>query len=151
MATSSDLLEHARAISQDNLRRNSFQSSSPSSRGSLSGNNSREISRPNSRNGSFCEPLLHAKGGYAGREDDVFRAGETQPHILSSFQKLAFSGGHILNDIAASLWFTYLLVYLETTKVGNKLFFSHTKTIKLTRNNRQNERKEKVYGWHQAR
>lgn len=28
-------------------------------------------------------------------------------------QKLSFGTGHVLNDLAASVWFSYLLVYLQ--------------------------------------
>lgn len=32
---------------------------------------------------------------------------------ISWFQKFAFGTGHVLNDLCASVWFSYLLVYLQ--------------------------------------
>ena len=34
-------------------------------------------------------------------------------YSLSLCQKLSFGTGHILNDLCASVWFSYLLVYLQ--------------------------------------
>lgn len=36
---------------------------------------------------------------------------ESQPDILSKPRKFAFSVGHVLNDLTASMWFSYLLVF----------------------------------------
>ena len=33
---------------------------------------------------------------------------------LSFFVKLAYGTGHILNDMCASMWFTYLLIYFHS-------------------------------------
>lgn len=32
---------------------------------------------------------------------------------LSSLNKFSYSVGHILNDLTASMWFSYLLIYLH--------------------------------------
>lgn len=32
---------------------------------------------------------------------------------ISWGQKLSFGTGHVLNDLCASVWFSYLLVYLQ--------------------------------------
>jgi Na+/melibiose symporter-like transporter len=32
---------------------------------------------------------------------------------MSRLQILAYSIGHFLNDLCASMWFTYLMIYLE--------------------------------------
>jgi hypothetical protein len=37
-------------------------------------------------------------------------------HPMSSGEMFGFSVGHYLNDFQATLWFTYLLRYLETTR-----------------------------------
>ena len=38
---------------------------------------------------------------------------ERREHKLSLFQRLIFSVGHVLNDLCASMWFSYLLVYMH--------------------------------------
>ena len=35
------------------------------------------------------------------------------PHHLSLFRKLAYGVGHVFNDMCASMWFTYLLVFFH--------------------------------------
>jgi len=37
---------------------------------------------------------------------------------LSMRQKLSYGVGHVLNDLCASMWFSYLLVFLH--EVGKK-------------------------------
>ena len=32
---------------------------------------------------------------------------------LNIFKKLSYGVGHILNDLTASMWFSYLLIYLH--------------------------------------
>lgn len=41
------------------------------------------------------------------------RLGPAQ-HSLSLWRRLCFAVGHYLNDLCASMWFTYLLIYLHT-------------------------------------
>ena len=36
---------------------------------------------------------------------------------LSFAKKLSFGVGHILNDLSASMWFSYLLIYLHRVVV----------------------------------
>ena len=38
---------------------------------------------------------------------------------LTNFQRFSYGVGHVLNDLTASMWFSYLLIYLQ--KVGTKL------------------------------
>ncbi|XP_076336059.1 major facilitator superfamily domain-containing protein 12-like isoform X1 [Tachypleus tridentatus] len=45
--------------------------------------------------------------------DDSSSTVETPTHSLSLCTRLAYSVGHILNDLCASMWFSYLLVYLH--------------------------------------
>lgn len=43
-------------------------------------------------------------------------------HVLPLCRRLAYSVGHVLNDLCASMWFSYLLVYLHLVlKFDNKL------------------------------
>ena len=37
-----------------------------------------------------------------------------KPGQLGFFVKLAYGTGHILNDMCASMWFTYLLIYFHS-------------------------------------
>lgn len=37
-------------------------------------------------------------------------------------QKLSFGTGHVLNDLCASVWFSYLLVYLQYVLLVSRLF-----------------------------
>jgi Na+/melibiose symporter-like transporter len=99
----SDLLEGARAISVDQYIHERARSAS-------SNCSSRRSSR-----GSFSD-LQQAMGEEAEAPLVAGHVGGlTVPRPLTSFQRSSFSIGHILNDMCASLWFTYLLVYLETT------------------------------------
>ena len=36
-------------------------------------------------------------------------------------QKLSFGTGHVLNDLCASVWFSYLLVYLQYVLLVSRL------------------------------
>jgi len=92
MATTTDLLEAARAISADQQHR--------------------RISRSN----SFASSQNSSRYSSPTSSTDLLPPIGDMPPPLTTFQKTSFAGGHILNDMAASLWFTYLLVYLETTK-----------------------------------
>lgn len=38
---------------------------------------------------------------------------------LSFFQKFAYSVGHVLNDLTASMWFTYMIIYFHQVKSFN--------------------------------
>lgn len=43
-----------------------------------------------------------------------------QPDVVSKRAKFAYSVGHVLNDLAASMWFSYLLVfYHRVVNFGN--------------------------------
>ena len=119
----SDLLEQSRAISFDTYHERQMSFASPSS-----SNSSRRSSFRGSNEALhlMSSPLLldhdDLLSAFAGASFSGQRSSSPSPssdlsHPLSltSFQKLSFSGGHILNDMAASLWFTYLLVYLEST------------------------------------
>ena len=38
---------------------------------------------------------------------------------LRFFQKLSYSVGHVLNDLTASMWFTYMIIYFHQVKDFN--------------------------------
>ena len=43
-------------------------------------------------------------------------------HRLTFSQRLAYSIGHVLNDLCASMWFSYLIIYFHLVKdFNNKL------------------------------
>ncbi|XP_013787197.1 major facilitator superfamily domain-containing protein 12-like, partial [Limulus polyphemus] len=44
---------------------------------------------------------------------DAVQSFETSQHTLLLSTRLAYSVGHVLNDLCASMWFTYMLVYLH--------------------------------------
>ena len=56
----------------------------------------------------------------------------TNRHFLSLKQRLAFSVGHVLNDVCAAIWFSYFLVYMHyvnrfhTTIAGVLLLIGQT-------------------------
>lgn len=46
-------------------------------------------------------------------EDVLDLSPSTEQSSLSLLQKLGYSVGHVMNDLCAAIWFTYLLVYME--------------------------------------
>ena len=52
----------------------------------------------------------------------------TKGHKLPVSQKFCYGVGHILNDLAANAWFSYLIIYL--TKVA-RLSNSHTGLVAM--------------------
>ncbi|GMH53441.1 hypothetical protein TrST_g1288 [Triparma strigata] len=102
MSSSSDLLiasdQRARSLS-----RGSFSSSRNSSR-----NNSPRESLDVPFSAPLSQPLLLTEE----RERQETKDGRT----LTDEQTFAFSLGHAQNDLSSSLWFTYLLIYLETLR-----------------------------------
>lgn len=52
---------------------------------------------------------------------------------ISWGQKLSFGTGHVLNDLCASVWFSYLLVYLQyvllVSYISFNIMIKHIKVI----------------------
>ena len=53
--------------------------------------------------------------------EDVTSCEDSRPH-LSIFRKFAYGTGHIFNDMCASMWFTYLVLFFHKVVLLNNLY-----------------------------
>lgn len=49
--------------------------------------------------------ILHKEG--------TTKTGQKRVEELAIIQRLSYSVGHVLNDLTASVWFTYMLIYFQ--------------------------------------
>ena len=63
--------------------------------------------RPSKRNGTG------SGSGDLGATINTRLVGAKTPHHLPFYRKLAYGVGHVFNDMCASMWFTYLLVFFH--------------------------------------
>lgn len=54
------------------------------------------------------EPLIKQPNGTVSIQKK-----EHQLRVLSNWSRLSYGVGHVLNDLTASMWFSYLLLYLH--------------------------------------
>ena len=72
------------------------------------------------------------------------------PTTLTLGQRLSYGVGHVLNDLAASMWFSYLLVYLQfVLQVSFSLIIATSETTleKAVRCPSRTTIQEVIYNW----